>query len=243
MHLLRFDSEAAWLDAIVAAWRDRLRTSPSLRMCLPSGATPARVYEQMVRSHHRGQVSFAQASVFVLDEFGGVDPADPGCTRQTLQRQLLDGVDLPREAFHVLDPGQPDLARHCAEYDAASGGGFDLIVLGIGLNGHLGMNEPGSAEDSPTRRVDLHESTIEASIRYFPHGRLPRWGLTVGLGTILASKEVWVLANGASKAPIIERTVRGGISVQNPASLLRRHPNTALFVDAAAARDLFAFAF
>ena len=104
--------------------------------------------------------------------------------------------------------------------------------LGIGLNGHLGMNEPGSPVDSSTRRVELQGTTTQSSARYFAHQNLPHWGLTVGLKTILASKEVWVLANGAAKAGITEQTVRGDISSSNPASLLRRHPNCSLFVDA-----------
>jgi glucosamine-6-phosphate deaminase len=235
MHLLRFDAEAAWLAAVASLWRDRLRTMPALTMCLPSGATPARVYAEMVRSHRAGLVSFAGARVFVLDEFGALAADDPGGTRNTLQRQLLDGVDLPAAAFHALDPDHPDVARHCADYETAFGGGIDLMVLGIGLNGHLGMNEPGSAADSATRRVELHPGTIQSSARYFTHGNLPHWGLTVGLRAILAAKEVWVLANGAGKAPIVERTVRGPIAADNPASLLRRHPNCALFVDADAA--------
>ena len=118
------------------------------------------------------------------------------------------------------------------DYDAAIGDGFDLMLLGIGLNGHLGMNEPGSPVDSPTRRVELERTTIHSSARYFAHQNLPQWGLTVGLKAVLASKEVWLLANGAAKAGIVQQTVGGDISASNPASLLRRHPDCSLFVDA-----------
>jgi glucosamine-6-phosphate deaminase len=149
-----------------------------------------------------------------------------------LQRQLIDAIDLPPAAFHFLDPDDPDIAQHCIDYDVAIGDGFDLMLLGIGLNGHLGMNEPGSPMDSSTRRVELQGTTIQSSARYFAHQTLPHWGLTVGLKMILASKEVWFLANGAAKAGITDQTVRGDISPANPASLLRRHPNCSLFVDA-----------
>jgi glucosamine-6-phosphate deaminase len=234
MNLLRFDSESSWINTICSLWRDRLRTKPDLMMCLPSGNTPAAIYAEMAGSARAGFVSFAYASVFVLDEFGGLDSDDPGLTRHKLQHQLLDQVNLPRGAFHFLDPDHADTAQHCKDYDAAIGDGFDLVLVGIGLNGHLGMNEPGSPEDSPTRRAELHASTVEASARYFAHKNLPRWGLTVGMRAILASKEVWLLANGAAKARIIEQTVRGEIGSSNPASLLRRHPNCSLFVDAGA---------
>jgi len=235
MNLLRFDSEAAWRHAVCSLWRDRLRTKPDLKMCLPGGTTPIGIYTEMSRDVRAGLVSFARAAVFVLDEFGGLAPDDPGRTRRTLQRQLIDSIDLPSSAFHVLDPDTSDVTRHCRDYDTAIGDGFDLTLLGLGLNGHLGMNEPGSPEDRPTGRVELHETTVEASAKYFSHRDLPRWGLTVGLRGILGSKEVWLLANGRPKAAIVERTVAGEIGPHNPASLLRRHPNCWLFVDADAA--------
>jgi 6-phosphogluconolactonase/glucosamine-6-phosphate isomerase/deaminase len=151
-----------------------------------------------------------------------------------LQRQLIGTVGLPSSAFHFLDPESPDTSQHCFDYDKAIGEGFDLVLLGIGLNGHLGMNEPGSPLDSPTRRVDLHGTTVQSSARYFAHQNLPRWGLTIGLKAIMAAKEVWLLANGPTKAPIVQQTLRGDIGSANPASLLRRHANCSLFVDAEA---------
>src|SRR6185295_13088373 len=99
MNLLRFDSEPAWAGAIASLWRDRLRTKPDLKICLPSGTTPAPIYAEMSRSARAGLVTLARASVFALDEFGGLVPDDPGRTRYTLQRQLLDSVDLPPASF------------------------------------------------------------------------------------------------------------------------------------------------
>ncbi|MFL6280898.1 MAG: 6-phosphogluconolactonase [Vicinamibacterales bacterium] len=234
MNVLRFDSEDAWTQAISSLWRDRLRMQPDLTMCLPSGTTPAAIYAEMSRSARERVVSFSRASVFVLDEFGGVGSDDPGRTAHTLRRQLIDGIDLPPSAFHVLDPDSPDLLAHCREYDAAIGRRFDLVLLGIGPNGHIGMNEPGSPLDSPTRRVDLHDSTIQSAARYFLHQNVPRWGVTVGLKRLLEAKEVWLLAKGPGKASIVRDTLQGNMELSNPASLLRRHPNASLFLDRAA---------
>ena len=231
MNLLRFASEASWTNGVCALWKDRLQANPRLRICLPTGLTPVPVYRNMVDAADRRHVSFAAATVFALDEFGGVAPDDPGRTRNTLLQQLVARIGLPDPAFHFLDVDAPDVERTCRSYDAAIGTGFDLVLLGVGTNGHLGMNEPGTAPDSPTRRVSLHESTIQASARYFQHRNLPRWGLTVGLGNILASKEVWLLARGASKAAIIDRAVNGEVTVDVPASLLQRHANCSVFVD------------
>lgn len=235
MNVLQFDSESAWISAACSLWRDRLHINPALKMCLPSGTTPAGIYAEMSRSARAGLVSFERASVFALDEFGGLAADDPGRTRHTLQRQLIDASGVPPSAFYFLNPDVPDVNQHCMEYDAAIGNGFDLVLLGIGLNGHLGMNEPGSPADSPTRRVELHSSTIQSSARYFAHENLPRWGLTVGMKALMASTEVWLLASGPAKAAIIQQTIRGGIDLSNPASLLRRHPNCSVFVDTAAA--------
>jgi glucosamine-6-phosphate deaminase len=108
------------------------------------------------------------------------------------------------------------------------------VLLGIGPNGHIGMNEPGSPPDSPTRRVDLHDSTVQSAARYFTHQNVPRWGLTVGLKRLLDANEVWLLAKGSAKAKIVRDTLHANIALSNPASLLRRHPNASLFLDRAA---------
>ncbi|MCI0539304.1 MAG: glucosamine-6-phosphate deaminase [Verrucomicrobiales bacterium] len=236
MNLLHFDSERAWLNTVVALWRDRLKVNPRLRLCLPSGNTPNKIYAEMGRSVAAGLLSFRDAEIFALDDYGGLAPDDPGRCRNMLQRYLLDHIDLPPERFHFIDTEAPDLDRVCREYDALieSRGGFDLTLLGIGLNGHLGLNEPGSATDSSTRRVQMHESTVKASASYLTHANLPTWGVGVGLKHLLASREIWLLANGTRKAEIIQRTLRGEIGLAVPATLLRTHPNSLVLVDAEA---------
>jgi glucosamine-6-phosphate deaminase len=238
MNLLRFDSEPAWVNGATTFWRDRLRLNPRLRMCLPTGHTPNAIYAEMAGAVQRKEVSFQQAAIFTLDEFGGLAPDDPGRCINMLKRHLLDHADLPAKQFYALNPDARDLDAECRAFEAAAGGPFDLVLLGIGLNGHLGMNEPGSGAGSETRRVDLHEITINSSARYVTHQQLPRWGLTVGMKQILEAKEVWLLANGERKAEIIRRTISDPMSEALPASLLRKHPNCSLFVDATAAAKL-----
>ncbi len=234
MNVLKFDSEANWLAGLVSLWRDRLRVNGALRHCLASGNTPIPIYRQMAQAVQKKQVSFARATIFALDEFGGLAPDDPGLCRNMLERDLIQHVDLPKQNFHSLNPDSKDLGKECAAYDAAIGTGFDLVVLGIGTNGHLGMNEPGSRPDSITRKVELHQSTISASARYLTHQNLPTWGLTVGMKQFLNSAEVWLVATGKGKAQIIGQVVKGQISQAVPATLMRYHTNCSLFVDAAA---------
>ncbi len=239
MNVLRFDSEDAWVNGIAGLCRDRLRLNPRLRMCLPSGHTPNKVYAAMGRSVANGQASFKEAEVFALDDFGGLQLDDPGRCRNMLQHHLLEHVDLPKEQFHFLDTEARDLNRVCQEYDAIiEKGDFDLTLLGIGLNGHLGLNEPGSTADSVTRRVEMATSSVKSSAGYLSHSNLPTWGVTVGLKQLFASREVWLLANGSKKAEVVARTANGEITADVPASLLRQHPNAWLIVDAEAGAKL-----
>lgn len=192
----------------------------------------------MAEAVRQGHVSFREAVIFTLDEFGGLEPDDPGRCKNMLLRDLVSHCDLPKGNFHCLQPDAADLEAECRAFDCAMDPQLDLVVLGIGLNGHLGMNEPGSTLASPTRRTELHKSTIASSARYVTHQRLPEWGLTVGMKQIFAAKEVWLLATGEAKAEIVRRVVKGDITEQCPASLMRRHPNCHLFIEVEAGRLL-----
>jgi glucosamine-6-phosphate deaminase len=238
MNLFKFDSESTWAETAASLWRDRLRSKPDLKMCLTTGLTPVPIYAAMIRAVQSGAASFREAEIFLLDEFGGLAADDPGRCVNMLRRDLLDRIDLPPEKFHAIDADAADLDRACREFDDAISGGFDLTLLGIGTNGHIGMNEPGSSADSPVGRKQLAESTIRASARYGSTSPLAGWGAGVGMKRLLESREIWLLANGASKAEIVRRTVSEEISTELPATLLRRHPNCIFFVDPAAAASL-----
>ena len=238
MKVFKFESESAWAEAIAGLWCERLRATPHLRICLPAGLTPGPVFAAMRSAVRRGQVSFRQTEVFMLDEFGDLPPDDSGGCVAQLRRSLLEGIDLPPARFHFIHIQVHDLDEECRRYDQAIGAGFDLTLLGLGLNGHLGMNEPGTPADATTHRVELHRSTVEASRRYLSHSRAPTWGATVGMKHLLGCREVWLLACGRSKAGIVQRTLAGEITTEVPASLLRPHPNSSLFLDAAAAAEM-----
>lgn len=225
----------AWADLVTRLLVERLRRTPTLRLCLPTGLTPVPIYDRLAAAVARREISLAHATVFLLDEFGGVAPSDPGRCDSMLRRGLLDRVDLPPAQFRGFDL-TGDIERECAAFEAAVGDGCDISLLGIGSNGHIGMNEPGSAPDSITRRVTLAPATITASARYFGRQHdLPTWGVTMGVGTILRSREIWVLATGAGKAAIVSQTLKGPIAADVPASLLRQHAHAVLFADEAAA--------
>lgn len=222
---------ARWAQHVAALWCDRLVAQPTLRQCLPTGATPTPVYDEMAGRVAHGAVSFAASEVFLLDEFGGLPPDDPARCETMLRRDLLDHVDLPEDRFHRLDPDVADVDRACRTFeDRVRSGGLDLIILGLGGNGHLGLNEPGSARDAATRRVDLAPQTRERS-RSYGAGRAPSWGVTLGLAPILAAREVWLLVTGAHKAEVLQRVLTAPIGPALPGTFLREHPSVRVLAD------------
>ena len=237
MKVVRAGTADAWAAEVAGRFVERLRNQPGLRVCLPTGLTPVPVYRRVAEAVARGEVTFRSAEVMLLDEFGGVALDDPGRCDQMLRRFLLDHVDLPSERFHGFDL-ERDVDLVCRDMEAIVGAGVDLTLLGIGTNGHIGMNEPGSNADTLTRRVTLAPETVAASARYFTRGRLPAWGVTMGLGTIGRSQEVWLLASGAAKAEIVRAAVEGPVTSEVPASLLRNHPRAVFVVDDDAASRL-----
>jgi glucosamine-6-phosphate isomerase len=237
MTLVRAGTPAEWATWVAERVIERVRQTPALTLCLPTGLTPLPIYDRLADAVRTGRVSFAQAVVVLLDEFGGVAAEDPGRCDQTLQRFLLDRIDLPPGRFHRFDLSG-DLDAACRAHEAAVGTGCDLALLGVGVNGHIGMNEPGTPADTLTRRVALAPETTAAAARYFSHDGLPTWGVTMGIGTIRRSREVLVLASGPAKAPIARRIVEGPVTPDVPATLLRDHDNAQLVLDENAAGEL-----
>jgi glucosamine-6-phosphate deaminase len=238
MQVHRYASADEWAGHLAARFVAYLTAKPRARLCLPTGTTPVPLYDGIVQAVGAGLASFREAQVFLLDEFGGVPPDARGRCDVMLREALLDHVDLPSAHYHRPVPEAEDLDAMCAAYEAALAPGLDLAILGLGTNGHIGMNEPGTPPTSPTRRVDLAPETIRAAARYFGETTLPTWGVTVGLAALLASREVWLLATGTHKAEIVRDILLLPVSVERPASLLRSHPHCRLFLDAPAARLL-----
>jgi glucosamine-6-phosphate deaminase len=222
-----------WVEHVTDALLERLSARPALRICLATGSTPLPVYERLTAS----PAEFAAASVLLLDEFGGLPADEPESCDAVLRRVLVDHVE-PAD-YRTIDVDADDLDAECAAIDRwIDRGGLDLAVLGLGVNGHLGMNEPGSDPDGRTACVELARSTIEGAQRYFAGRHRPTWGVTVGLRDLLRAGEVWVLAAGPTKADIVARSLRGPAGVDVPASLLQHHPNCTWWLDPTAATNL-----
>ena len=217
-----------------------LAGKPDAVVALPAGNTPRPLYAELVRRHRAGTVSFARATAFTLDEFAGVAADHPASFRRYLDDVLYRQVDLPRARAHAPDATAPDLDGACARYERAiaAAGGLDLCLLGIGGNGHVAFNEPGSPFDSRTRVVDLDDDTRLALAPAFAGEPVPARALTIGVGTILAARRCVLLAYGAAKAGVIARAIDGPATPAVPASALQLHADATVILDAAAASQL-----
>ncbi len=223
-----FDDDE-WADRVADRWATVMRDAPASRLCLPTGETPVPVYVEAARL-----IDFTAATVFMLDEFD-LPAGHPARCDSTLRRDLLDHLAAPPAAVHTLNPAAPDPAAECRRYESlVHRQGLDLTLLGLGGNGHLGLNEPGSTADAPTRVVRLAPSTIEAAARYGPNAE-PEAGMTLGMHSILASNEIWLLVSGAHKAEILVQTLSGPIGPNVPATYIRNHPNALVLADRSAA--------
>jgi len=218
-----------WAGRVADEWMSRLRADPTLRMCLPTGGTPKQLYREMAAR----APDLSRAEVFILDEFVGLPPGNPARCDVMLQRDFMGLLDRP-PVLDALDPAADDLEAEALRYETiVTSGGLDLILLGLGLNGHVALNEPGSHPAERVRVVDLHPATV----RYVTEasGIPAQQGLTLGLANILESREVWLLVTGAAKAGMLAEVVEGSIGPDVPATYLRSHDNLVVFADEPAA--------
>ena len=223
----------AWASTVAARIIERIRAKPDLRVCLPTGDTPTPVYAELVAGERRGEVSLARTMVILLDEWVGLPPGDPARCDFRLRRELIDRLAMP-PAFVPIDVDGPDDQAAALAHDA-SARGLDLAVLGLGMNGHVGFNEPGSRPDDPTRLVRLAVSSREAATARYGAALVPTAGVTVGLARLLEAGECWLLVTGERKAQVLRRALEQPEGPDCPASYLRRHPRLTVFADEAAA--------
>jgi glucosamine-6-phosphate deaminase len=229
-------SETAWTDHVAGLLADRFAADPGLVVCLPTGSTPRPVYDALPDVLRERGVAADGTTVVVLDDYLGLPPGHPRRCDLVIGREVLDRLPPPRPRLIAVDVDAADVGAACAAFDAgiAAAGGLDLVVLGLGLNGHVGMNEPGSTADSPTRMVELAPSTRETAAGYGVDPP-PTHGVTLGMTGILAAHEIWLLATGPDKRTVVRQLLDGPMTSQLPASLLRGHPGLRIIVDDVAA--------
>ena len=217
----------------------QLKEKPGTVLGLATGSTPLGLYAELARRYNAGEVDFARAQSFNLDEYYPIKRSHPQSYYRYMHENLFSKVNFA--ATRLPNGEADDPANECAAYDAGieAAGGIDLQVLGIGMNGHIGFNEPAEAYSMSTYLVELTESTLDANSRFFTGGEAqPTSALTMGFGSIFAAKHILLLISGANKAPIVKRLFEGKIHTDVPACLLLLHPNVTIIMDKEAAEEL-----
>ncbi|MGH7699643.1 MAG: glucosamine-6-phosphate deaminase, partial [Gemmatimonadales bacterium] len=238
-------------DALAALLADRLvevihRETAAKGRCvlgLATGSTPIGIYRELIRRHQAGEVDFSRVVTFNLDEYYPMSRESPHSYHRYMWENLFQHVNIPPEQAHLPDGSVPRerLAEYCEAYERAiaRAEGIDFQILGIGKSGHIGFNEPGSPADSRTRLVTLDTMTRkDAAADFFGEDNVPREAITMGVATILAAREVALIATGEHKAAIVQRAVEGDVSPDVAATFLQRHANATVYLDLAAAEAL-----
>lgn len=219
----------------------RLVKKPDLVLGLATGSTPVGMYKELARMCREEGLSFRKVRSFNLDEYYGLEPTHSQSYRYFMNINLFDHIDIDKKNTHVPDGKAVDVEGFCRAYEEniRKAGGIDLQVLGIGGDGHVGFNEPGSSLASRTRLVALDEQTIEDNARFFERKEdVPRAALTMGVATILDTREVIIMANGRKKAEVVARALEGPVTSMVTASCLQMHPRVSVFLDEEAAGAL-----
>ncbi|NTS78720.1 glucosamine-6-phosphate deaminase [Catenovulum sp. SM1970] len=220
---------------------DQINAKANSVLGLATGSTPVALYKELIEANKSGKVSFKDVSSFNLDEYLGLEGTHPQSYRYFMNEQLFDHVDIDKANTQVPPGNDANPIEACKKYEAdiVAQGGIDVQLLGIGRNGHIGFNEPSSSLASRTRVKTLTKETIDDNARFFSEGEYqPELSITMGIGTILESKKVVLLATGENKAEAIKQTVEGAISASCPASALQFHQDVVVIVDEAAASQL-----
>jgi glucosamine-6-phosphate deaminase len=229
--------------SVAAAQRvaDVLNTKPNAVLGLATGSTPQGMYQELVRMHREEGLDFSQVTTFNLDEYVGLPAKHPQSFHYFMHENLFKHINVPPQNVYVPSGTTDNYAAFCAWFERRIDdcGGIDLQVLGIGSDGHIAFNEPGSSLGSRTRLKTLAKQTIDDNARFFENrDDVPIYAITMGIGTILEAEKIVLLINGEHKAEAAKHAIEGPVSSQYTASALQMHPEVTAFLDAPAAGQL-----
>jgi glucosamine-6-phosphate deaminase len=215
---------------------------PKFVLGLPTGSSPEQIYAYLVSAHRAHRISFVNVITFNMDEYVGLPEEHPESYHSFMYKHFFAHIDIDPANVNILNGNAPDLAAECESYEARmrAAGGIDLFLGGVGPDGHIAFNEPGSSLTSRTRVKTLAEDTIRANSRFFNNdlSLVPKQALTVGVGTVMDSREVCLIVLGANKAMALQKTIEGGVSQMWTASCLQMHPNAMIGCDDAATEEM-----
>ena len=227
-------------EAVSKIIADTIKAKPDCVLGLATGATPIPTYNALVDMYKNGEISFKDVKTFNLDEYCDLPRDDVNSYYTFMHENLFNSVDIKEENVNFLNGNAPDCDEESKRYAEAikAAGGIDLQLLGIGTNGHIAFNEPADEFTDEAFKVTLTQSTINSNQKYFGDVPMPRYAMTMGIGSIMRSKKILLIATGAGKADAIKKLASGEVTPQVPCSILNNHADTIIMVDKAAAELL-----
>ena len=220
---------------------DVLNAKPNAVLGMATGSTPLGVYQELVKMHERGEIDFSHVTTFNLDEYVGLPITHAQSYHRFMHENFFRHINIPAQNIHIPSGTTTNYRAFCEWYEKRieECGGIDLQILGIGSDGHIAFNEPGSSLSSRTRLKTLAKQTIDDNARFFDRPEdVPIYAITMGVGTIMEARQILMLANGVKKADAVAAAVEGPVTAMITASALQMHPNTKAFLDEAAASKL-----
>ncbi len=221
--------------------REEIAKKPGMILGLATGSTPLKLYKELVRMHKEEGLDFSQVRSFNLDEYVGLAPDHQQSYRYFMNENLFDHINIKKENTRVPDGMANDLEAECLQYEEQirKAGGIDIQVLGIGSDGHIAFNEPGSSLGSRTRIKTLTKQTLEDNSRFFEKEEdVPKFALTMGIGSIMDARGILLFADGEKKADVIAAAIEGPVTADITASILQMHPRVTYLLDETAALKL-----
>lgn len=237
MDIKIFNNAAEIADAAAQLYKEIIENKPNAVLGLATGATPVPTYQKLIELYNKGKISFKQVTTFNLDEYCDLDKHDKNSYYTFMHENLFNHVDIKEENVNFLDGNAKDCDAESKRYAEAikAAGGIDLQLLGIGTNGHIAFNEPADKFTDEAFKVTLTQSTIDSNQKYFGDVPMPKYAMTMGIGSIMRSKKILLIATGESKAKAVKAMVSGEITPQIPCSILNEHKDVIIMLDKAAA--------
>lgn len=215
---------------------DSIKNNPDLVLCMASGSTPSLTCDLLVKKLKEEHIDHSKFTFIGLDEWVGLPPTNTGSCHYFFHSKIFEPLQLKTSQYHLFNGMSDDLKNECLKMDRfiSEKGGIDIMIVGVGMNGHIGFNEPGTSFSGLSHVAELEEITKSVGQKYFTRPVELNKGITIGFGHLVNTKKVFLIANGIKKAEVIKKAVEGTVTTSFPASILQRHPDGIILIDEAA---------
>src|SRR6185436_2976997 len=233
MQILSFKNYEELSDYAAGFIADSIKNKPNLVLCMASGSTPALTCDLLVQKLKEGQVDYSKFTFLGLDEWVGLRPTNTGSCHSFFHKKIFEPLQLSSSQYFLFNAMADDLKSECSKMDKviADKGGIDIMIVGIGMNGHIGFNEPGTSFAALSHVAALDEITKSEGQKYFDGPVELGKGITIGFGHLMNTKKVFLMANGSKKAEVIKKTIEGPVTENFPSSIMQKHANGFILID------------